>query len=86
MVFFVTMPLSELQPENDFLLTEVPARLMGSRKEQNLKRTVPSVSSIICSISFICLDLSGEADWASFRSIASGIVSSSHLRSVGVKT
>ena len=80
------MPLSEWKPENDFLPTEVPARLIGSRKEQNLKRTTPSVSPIVCSISFICLDLSWEADWASSSSIASGIVISSDLRSFGVKT
>ena len=55
-------------------------------KERNLKRTMPSGSSIIYSISFICLDLSWEVDWASSSSTTSGIIISSHLRSFKVKT
>ena len=56
--FFIGMPLFEWKSEIDFLLREVLGRLIGSQKEHNLKGTTPSGSSIICSISFICLDLS----------------------------
>jgi len=78
--------LSEWKSKNDFLLAEVLGRFVGSRKEQNHKRTRLSGSSMICSISFFCLALSWEADSASSYSIPSGIVTSSHLRRFGVKT
>ena len=53
--------LAEWKSENDFLLVEVPGRFVDSRNGWNLKRTRPSGSSRICSISFICIDLSIEA-------------------------
>jgi len=51
---------SEWKSKNDFLLAEVQGRFVGSQNEQSLKRTRPSGSSMICSRSFICLDLSME--------------------------
>ena len=52
---------SKQKSENDFLLVKAPARLVGSRNEQNRTRTQPWGSSPICSISFVSLHLSIEA-------------------------
>ena len=78
--------LSEWKLENDFLLVEAPGILVGSRNEKNRKRTQPWCSSLICSISFICLDLWIEVGRASSSSIAYRNVVASHLTSFGVKT